>query len=225
MGTSAIPMPLHSDIILLKESKEFRCPPSADQKILDELKEKIKSDPRVAISKKQMLQTILKQTQFKEFIPPGILYGIIRIVCCKIKSRLQIAVSLIRPFFFRFPDKKYTVGDWIVYRKSLKSSPNLTNGKTNTEILDLYRQIVAFEYYKEHLEKYNTAFAAQVNEFRDGNLLFEIMQRQIWNQAAADSAGLKKYFEAHTGRLLVETRRGSNYYLMQQICLLQKTGS
>ncbi len=55
----------------------------------------------------------------------------------------------------------------------------------------------AFEYYKQHLEKYNAAFAAQVNEFREGNLLFEIMQRKIWNRSAADSAGLKKYFEKH----------------------------
>ena len=31
------------------------------------------------------------------------------------------------------------------------------------------------------------SFAAQVNEFRDGNLLFEIMQRQIWNRSIADS--------------------------------------
>ncbi len=97
---------------------------------------------------------------------------------------------------FQFPDRKYSVGDWIAYRKSVKLSPNLTNGKTPAEILDGYRQNTAFEYYKQHLEKYNVAFATQVNEFRDGNLLFEIMQRQIWNRATADSVGLKKYFEA-----------------------------
>jgi peptidyl-prolyl cis-trans isomerase SurA len=79
----------------------------------------------------------------------------------------------------------------------LKSAPNLTNGKTNSEILDVFRQAVAFEYYKEHLEKYNPLFAAQINEFRDGNLLFEIMQRQVWNRASADSDGLKKYFEVN----------------------------
>jgi peptidyl-prolyl cis-trans isomerase SurA len=85
---------------------------------------------------------------------------------------------------------------------SLKSFPNLTNVKSNTDILDAYRQIVAFEYYKQHLEKYNATFAEQVGEFRDGNLLFEIMQRQIWNRAGADSAGLKKYFELHRANYL-----------------------
>jgi peptidyl-prolyl cis-trans isomerase SurA len=36
-----------------------------------------------------------------------------------------------------------------------------------------------------------------VNEFRDGNLLFEIMQKQVWDKASADTSGLKRYFEAH----------------------------
>jgi len=103
---------------------------------------------------------------------------------------------------FEFKDRKIFVADWIGYRRSLKSSPNLTNGKSNADILDAYRQILAFEYYKQHLDKYNTAFAEQVADFRDGNLLFEIMQRQVWNRAGADSAGLKKYFESRKGKYL-----------------------
>jgi peptidyl-prolyl cis-trans isomerase SurA len=89
------------------------------------------------------------------------------------------------------------VADWIAYRRGLKSSPNLISGKSNNDILDAYLQIVAFDYYKQHLEKYNPVYAEQVAEFRDGNLLFEIMQRQIWNRAGADSPGLRKYYELH----------------------------
>ena len=46
-------------------------------------------------------------------------------------------------------------------------------------------------------EKYNAAYAEQVSEFRNGNLLFEIMQEKIWTKASADSAGLQKYFLQH----------------------------
>jgi peptidyl-prolyl cis-trans isomerase SurA len=170
----------------------------ADQKTLDGLKEKIKSDPRVAVSKKQMLQTILHTTQFREYLPAGnILWDYTDSLLVNKKPALNAQIND-QTVLFEFPGKKYTAYDWVVYRKSLKSSPALTNGKTNSEILDLYRQTVAFEYYRQHLENYNKEFARQVKEFRDGNLLFEIMQRQIWNRAAADSAGLKKYFEAHT---------------------------
>ena len=182
---------------IIKRIKRIPVSTVADKKTFDELKEKIKTDPRVAISRKQMLQTILKKTQFKEFIPQGNrLWDYTDSLLLNKKPALNTGINE-NSVLFQFPDRKYSVGDWIAYRKSLKSSPNLTNGKTQPEILDGYRQITAFEYYKQHLEKYNNAFAAQVNEFRDGNLLFEIMQRQIWNRSTVDSIGLKKYFEAH----------------------------
>jgi peptidyl-prolyl cis-trans isomerase SurA len=182
---------------IIKRIKRIPVSTVADKKTFDELKEKIKTDPRVAISRKQMLQTILKKTQFKEFIPQGNrLWDYTDSLLLNKKPALNTGINE-NTVLFQFPDRKYSVGDWIAYRKSLKSSPNLTNGKTQPEILDGYRQITAFEYYKQHLEKYNNAFAAQVNEFRDGNLLFEIMQRQIWNRSTVDSIGLKKYFEAH----------------------------
>ena len=182
---------------IIKRIKRIPVPAVEDQKTLDELKEKIKADPRVAVSKKRMLQTILKQTEFKEGLPAGNhLWDYTDSLMQNKKPALDAGITD-QSVLFQFREKKYFVGDWINYRKSIKSAPNLTNGKTNSEILDGYRQIVAFEYYKQHLEKYNPAFAAQVAEFRDGNLLFEIMQRQIWNRASADSAGLKTYFESH----------------------------
>ncbi len=144
-----------------------------------------------------MTQTILKQTQFKEYLPQGNRLWDYTDSALMNKSPSANAGITDQTLLFQFPEKKYTVGDWITYRRNLRSSPNITNGKTNADILDLYRQTIAFDYYREHLEKYNAAFAAQVNEFSDGNLLFEVMQRQIWNHAIADSDGLKKYFEAN----------------------------
>jgi peptidyl-prolyl cis-trans isomerase SurA len=182
---------------IIKRLSRNPIPPKADQKALDRMKEKIKTDPRVAISKKRMTQTILKQTQFKEFISPGNTLWDYTDSALLNKPPASNAGITDQSLLFQFPEKKYTVGDWISYRRNLRSSPNVTNGKTNSDILDLYRQTVAFDYYREHLEKYNATFAAQVNEFSDGNLLFEVMQRQIWNRAIADSNGLKKYFDSN----------------------------
>ena len=182
---------------IIKRLSRDPIPAKADQKALDKMKERIKADSRVAISKKRMTQTILRQTQFKEYLPQGNRLWDYTDSALLNKPPASNAGITDQTVLFQFPDKKYTIGDWITYRRNLRSSPNVTNGKTNSDILDLYRQAIAFDYYREHLEKYNEAFAAQVNEFSDGNLLFEIMQRQIWNRAIADSDGLKKYFEAN----------------------------
>jgi peptidyl-prolyl cis-trans isomerase SurA len=182
---------------IIKRIKRIPVSPVADQQTLDAWKEKIKSDPRVAVSKKLMMESVLKQTQFKEYLPAGNgLWDYTDSMLLNKKPPSQTGFND-QSVLFQFPEKKYLINDWMVYRKSLKSSPNLTNGKSNTDILDAYRQIVAFDYYKQHLEQYNAAFAAQVAEFQDGNLLFEIMQRRVWNQASGDSAGLRKYYASH----------------------------
>jgi peptidyl-prolyl cis-trans isomerase SurA len=182
---------------IIKRIKRIPVSSVADQKTLDLLKEKVRGDSRITVSKKQMLQSILIKTRFKEWIPSGNrLWDYTDSVLQNKKPAFNTGITN-QSTLFQFSDKRYTVGDWILYRKNLLSTPNLTNGKTNREILDIYRESVAFDYYREHLEEYNPAFAAQVKEFRDGNLLFEIMQREVWNRAAADTAGLKKYFGAH----------------------------
>jgi len=56
---------------IIKRIKRIPVSSVADQKTLDEFKEKIKKDPRIVISREQMLQTILKKTQFKEYVLAG----------------------------------------------------------------------------------------------------------------------------------------------------------
>ena len=62
----------------------------------------------------------------------------------------------------------------------------------------------ALDYYRRHLEKYNSTFADQLNEFKEGNLLFAMMQRKVWDAASADSAGLRKYYEDHKEKYVWE---------------------
>ena len=58
----------------------------------------------------------------------------------------------------------------------------------------------AVDYYRRHLEDIDPAFAAQMKEFRDGNLLFESMERQVWSKSALDTAGLRTYYQSNAGR-------------------------
>jgi len=181
---------------IIKRIKRIPVPAVADQKTLDDLKEKIKTDPRIAVSRKHMMETVIRETKMKEYIPGPILFSYTDSAMLDKKPAPGAGISD-QSVLFEFPDKKYLVIDWIGYRRGLKTSPNLTNGKSSADILDAYRQMIAFEYYKQHLDRYNATFAAQVAEFRDGNLLFEVMQLKIWNKAAMDTLGLRNYFNLH----------------------------
>jgi peptidyl-prolyl cis-trans isomerase SurA len=49
------------------------------------------------------------------------------------------------------------------------------------------------EYIANRLADFSPAFAAQINEFKDGNLLFEIMDKKIWSKASNDLTALKTF--------------------------------
>lgn len=51
--------------------------------------------------------------------------------------------------------------------------------------------------YKENLHLLEPAFALQLQEFKDANLLFENMDKQVWSAAALDSNGQAEYFKQY----------------------------
>ena len=61
---------------------------------------------------------------------------------------------------------------------------------------------VAVEYYRKHLEEYSDDFKFQMQEFKEGNMLFEVMERNVWSKAANDSAGLKKFYDNNKAKYL-----------------------
>jgi parvulin-like peptidyl-prolyl isomerase len=62
---------------------------------------------------------------------------------------------------------------------------------------DLANDSAVLGYYREHLENYQPEFAAQMKEFSEGNLLFNIMQQKVWDAASSDTNGLKQYYNSH----------------------------
>lgn len=70
---------------------------------------------------------------------------------------------------------------------------------------DLASDSSVLNYYRDHLEKYNPEFAEQFKEFREGNLLFGMMQKKVWDAATEDSVALRKFYEQNKSRYNWET--------------------
>jgi peptidyl-prolyl cis-trans isomerase SurA len=52
-------------------------------------------------------------------------------------------------------------------------------------------------YYDENLENEFPDFANVMEEYRDGLLLFDLMEKEIWDRAKTDTIGLKKFYDEH----------------------------
>lgn len=106
---------------------------------------------------------------------------------------LDLPAKIRNKALLRYNKKTVTIGDWIDYYRN--NNPNKDISKE-----ELWKKFIVFsnrEYYRSNLEDFNRDFKSRINEFEEGNLLFEIMERKVWEKANADSVGLKKYYDDH----------------------------
>ena len=88
--------------------------------------------------------------------------------------------------FLEFVDKQQKAG--------LKTKPlSLLADELYSKFLT--EQLTA--YYDENLENDFPEFANVMEEYRDGLLLFDLMEKEIWDRAKTDSIGLKNFYEDH----------------------------
>jgi peptidyl-prolyl cis-trans isomerase SurA len=78
-------------------------------------------------------------------------------------------------------DERVSVAKKVFIEKSI-GKHGLTAGEKDKEA-----------YISKRLIDFSPAYAAQINDFKDGNLLFEIMDKKIWSKASNDVAALKSF--------------------------------
>lgn len=62
------------------------------------------------------------------------------------------------------------------------------------------------KYQEDNLENENQDFANIVTEYRDGLLLFDLMESTIWNASKTDSVAISKYYDAHKSNYVLPER-------------------
>lgn len=88
--------------------------------------------------------------------------------------------------FLEFVDRQQKLGS--------KTKPV---SKLTSELYDKFLDEQLTTYYDENLETDNPEFANVMEEYRDGLLLFDLMEKEIWDRAKTDTLGLKNFYEAH----------------------------
>ena len=76
------------------------------------------------------------------------------------------------------------------FQEFAKKFNNLSNG----QLLEDFKNEKIIEYYKNDLDNVNQEFKETLKEYKDGLLLFDLLEEKIWKKAELDSVGLQNFF-------------------------------
>jgi peptidyl-prolyl cis-trans isomerase SurA len=168
----------------------------SDAGLLYETKQKVLQDDRVSGARARFVKDVVKKVGYKRnpAVPDAQLFRFADSMTPQKSVEAAQKTPISKKPVFTVGKTVVKGGDWLHFVHDYKSS-ELYKEEPNSDLLDKYVEATSLEYYKKNLELYNADFKYQMQEFKEGNMLFEIMERNIWSRAAADSMGLKKLYD------------------------------
>lgn len=163
-----------------------------------ELLKQVKRSDRFNLNRPALIQKLKKENNFKQskkavktinqYADTTLLTG-----DWKIPSSFKAKKKL-----FKINKEKYTLGQYFSYladnqTPSKSKSPSYAMENAFNEYIDN----TVYAYEEDHLlEKYED-YRMLLKEYRDGILLFDLMQKNVWDKAAKDTTGLRAFYEAN----------------------------
>jgi peptidyl-prolyl cis-trans isomerase SurA len=187
--------------------------PSYD-KMHKELQLKVERDIRSEVSKQSYINTLKAEYNFKE--DKTLLKGLNSVVNQNIFAARWNKPENIKDgdkMLFSFANVSVTLNDFAdyLYNSQRRAKPTSIEIYINSKYNEFVNSKV-LEYEDSQLEKKYPKFKTQIQEYEDGVLIFEIMQKQIWNKASQDSAGLRNYYDTHKGDFMYPVRYKGTLY-------------
>ena len=167
------------------------------EEMRSELQQKVEKDSRSELNQKMLLKRLKKENEFMSnqnladlafsYADSSLLKG---------KWDYQPNDPKLVHNLFTIGDQDYQLKDFYEY---LKESQNASNNASPRQTMKIYYdQFVErslLEYEKEHLADKYEDYRMLEQEYRDGILLFQLMDDKVWSRAVKDSIGLQKYYE------------------------------
>ena len=94
-------------------------------------------------------------------------------------------------------NKTLTGAAFLSYLKEQQKTKNTLKplSKLINKYYESYLDQELSQYYDDNLEKEFPEFSAVMDEYRDGLLLFDLMEKEIWNKSKTDTLGLKSFYD------------------------------
>jgi peptidyl-prolyl cis-trans isomerase SurA len=199
----AISKPFETDYgyHIVKRIKVTPVSSKADEKTKQSIRDRVEQDERANIAREILIKKVITSSRY-QILPFGgdaQLWAYSDSVFTNLTPTKPTNITLATPLF-KIGNDVSTTTDWISFAQISRYKADGSGFKPYNQVWNEFINNAALEYYKNHLEDFNPAFRSQMNEFKDGNLFFEIMQKEIWGPAQSDTTALEAYYQTNKSK-------------------------
>ena len=108
------------------------------------------------------------------------------------KDMRAIPKDSLQATILKINDKELKQAEFVAYAQNRRHLPMQA-------LFESFKKDEIISYFKDNLRNTDEEFAQTLKEYEDGLLLFELMQRKIWNKSN-DSTALKTYFDQNNAQ-------------------------
>ena len=161
--------------------------------------ERVEKDMRSKKSEEVVLQQIKKEYGFKSY-DKNIAAFMATVDNSILKASFEPSGDAdMKASLFSIGKAASTVEDFVNYIKAKQTKQQFLNAQAYAyQLFDAFQSQKILDYADEHLEERYPEFKALVQEYNDGILLFDLMDRVVWNKAVTDTLGLQDFYSRHT---------------------------
>ena len=100
-----------------------------------------------------------------------------------------------------------TIGDLAQYIVSKQKRQQYVTPQTYAyQLYESFQKEQVMDYADQHLEERYPEFKSLVKEYNDGILLFDLMEKEVWNKAIEDTVGLQEFYSRHVNDYMWKER-------------------
>lgn len=183
---------------ILKRISVTHLPKVDDPDYIFEIRQKLTSDDRIDIARNKLIEIAKNKTGFREAHVS--FDDVYKIADSSLLINKEITSGGVngQSVLFSFNDgSKVLVSDFDQY---LRNSGKVVSTQLHQSYNELWPQFIGYSVlnkYQQRLEQFDPEFARQITDFKEGNMLFELMQKKVWQAASNDSVGLINYYNQH----------------------------
>ena len=167
------------------------------------LSERIEKDQRSKKSEEVVLKQVKTEYKFKQN-DKNLETFLATIDSSILRNAYEPAAEVdMNATLFSMEDHPTTVGDFVTYIKAnMTTQKYVTPATYGYQLYENFRNETVMNYADAHLEDKYPEFKALVQEYKDGILLFDLMDREVWNKAVKDTVGLAEFHKRNASKYM-----------------------